>query len=45
VRSQLVKFPLVLHILQAAVVVVQQIQLQVQEVLVVLPQVEHRMRM
>jgi hypothetical protein len=39
-----VKFPLVLHILQAVVVVVQQIQLQVQEVLVVLLQVAQLMQ-
>jgi hypothetical protein len=40
----LVKFPLVLHILQAAAVVVQQIQLLVREVLVVPPQAAQLMQ-
>jgi hypothetical protein len=44
VRSQLVKFPVVLHILQAAAVVVQQIQLPVREVLVVLLQAAQLMQ-
>jgi hypothetical protein len=40
----LVKFPVVLHILQAAVAVVQQIQLPVREVLVVLLQAAQLMQ-